>query len=195
MNSRNQKWIIIGVVTIGLLGLIYILYLNVRPEPTIAGLVQSPRQLRSHDDETAFAFADYSLPPMGGVHYSIWQNCGVYDEPIQTGNAIHALEHGAVWISYQPDLPANQVDRLRDRVEGSTYLLLAPYPELESPIVLTSWGVQLEVADADDDRIDQFISRYRLGPRTPEPGAACTGGIGDPIDRDVEIGVQSMESP
>lgn len=195
MNSRNQKWIIGGVIVAGVVGLALILYLNLRPEPDIAGLVQSPRQLSGHDDSVVFAFADYPLPPMGGTHYSIWQNCGVYDEPVQTGNVIHSLEHGAAWITYQPDLPADQVEQLRDRVEGSTFLLLSPYPELQSPIVLTAWGVQLEVDDADDGRIDQFISRFRLGPRTPEPGAACNSGIGDPVDREVDIGTQEMEAP
>lgn len=183
MNSSNKKWIIIGAVVVGIFGLMFILYLNVRPEPVINGLVQDPRQSRAHDDNIVFAFADYPLPPMGGAHFSIWQNCGVYDEPIQIGNAIHSLEHGAAWIAYQPDLAADQAELLQDRVEGTTFLLLAPYPELKSPIVLTAWGVQLEVDDAADKRVDQFIDRYRLGPRTPEPGAACTSGIGDPIDK------------
>ena len=195
MKSSNQKWIIIGVVAVGLLGLAVMLYLNVRPQPGITGLMQNPRQERGHDDTVEYAFADFPLPPMGGIHFNIWQNCGVYDEPVQTGNAIHALEHGAAWIAYQPDLAADQVAQLRDRVEGETFLLLAPYPELRSPIVLTAWGYQLEVDDAEDERIDEFIRQYRLGPQTPEPGAACTFGIGDPVDRDVEMSTQGMESP
>ncbi len=47
--------------------------------------------------------------------------------------------------------------------------------------MLTTWGVQLEVDDINDGRVDRFIERYRLGPNTPELGAACTNGIGEPI--------------
>ncbi|MCP4361175.1 MAG: DUF3105 domain-containing protein [Chloroflexi bacterium] len=195
MSSDNKKWIIIGAVVIGILGLGYILYLSVRPEPTISGLMQFPRPSRGHDNSLSFAFAENPLPAAGGAHWDIWQNCGIYDEPIETGYAIHSLEHGAVWITYQPELFEDQVAELRARVEGDEFLLLSPYPGLQSPVVLTAWGLQLQVDDAADGRIDQFISRYRLGSQTPEPGAACDRGIGDPVDRIVETGNEAMDAP
>jgi hypothetical protein len=70
-------------------------------------------------------------------------------------------------------LPDEEVEALKERVRNQSFLLLSPFPELRSPIVLTAWGVQLEVNSAGDDRIDEFIDRYRLGPQTPEPGATC----------------------
>ena len=60
----------------------------------------------------------------------MWQNCGVYDQPVEDSQAVHSMEHGAVWITYQPDLPAEQVDQLRDLVGGSGYVLLSPYVDL-----------------------------------------------------------------
>jgi hypothetical protein len=184
----RKTLVIIGVVVVGLLGLGALLYLSIRPEPPIQGLVQIPRPERGHDDTVAYPYEEYTLPPPGGIHYNAWQNCGIYDEPVATGNAVHSLEHGAVWITYSPDLPANQVAQLRDKVVNTTYILLSPYPNLQSPVVLSAWGVQLEVDNATDRRIDQFISRYRLGPQTPEPGAVCTHGLGNPVDRDVPMG-------
>ena len=59
------------------------------------------------------------------------------------------------------------------------WLGLRPEPEIAD--VVTSWGVQLEVDDIGDDRVSRFVDRYRLGPNTPELGAACTNGIGEPI--------------
>jgi hypothetical protein len=91
------------------------------------------------------------------------------------------LEHGAAWITYQPDLPTEQIEAIQEKFRGQTYIIISPYPEQLSPIVLTAWGVQLEVDDLNDRRVNQFIERYRLGPMTPERGAACTNGIGEPI--------------
>ena len=58
---------------------------------------------------------DYAqTPPAGGPHDPVWQNCGFYTEPVRDENAVHSLEHGAVWITYLPSLPQDQVDRLRN---------------------------------------------------------------------------------
>ena len=51
-------------------------------------------------------------PPIGGPHNAIWMNAGVYTAPVPTERAVHNLEHGAVWITYRPDLPAAQVAQL-----------------------------------------------------------------------------------
>jgi hypothetical protein len=120
------------------------------------------------------------LPPMGGPHYGRWQNCGIYETAVDPGFAIHSMEHGAVWITYHPDLPREQIDALQNRVRGQAYLLLSPYPDQSSPIALTVWDIQLTVESADDERIDQFIRRYRNA-RGPEQGASCTGGVGQPL--------------
>jgi hypothetical protein len=133
---------------------------------------------RDHDNTVQYDGLD--KPPAGGVHYDRWQNCGVYEEPIQTGNAIHSLEHGAVWITYSNQLAPEEIARLQDRVSTQSFLLLSPFPEQTSALVLTAWGVQLELDSATDSRLDQFIERYRLGPTTPELGASCEGGVGQP---------------
>lgn len=126
--------------------------------------------------------------PSGGTHSAAWQNCGIYDEPVPEEPVVHSLEHGAVWIAYQPDLPAEQVEILRDLVrqaqqeQGERLVLLAPQPGLETPIVATAWRVQLELDDASDERLSQFVSRYQNGSLAPEPEAPCTGSIGEPIE-------------
>jgi hypothetical protein len=176
-NRRNQ--IILAMVVLGVAGLAFIMYLNVRPERPIEGVVQFPRPARGHDDTLVFETSE--VPPAGGEHYNIWQNCGIYAEPIQTGNAVHSMEHGALWITYQPDLPEEQVSELAQLVRGETFLLLSPYPGQRSPVVLTAWGFQLEADSVNDGRIPDFIERYRLGPTTPELGGACTQGVGVPL--------------
>jgi hypothetical protein len=119
-------------------------------------------------------------PPAGGGHNPAWQNCGFYEEPVRNEMAVHSLEHGAVWITYLPDLPQDEIERLRDLAESNSYVLASPYPNQDSPVVATAWGKQLILESAEDSNLERFINAYSQGPQTPEPGAACTGGVGDP---------------
>jgi hypothetical protein len=119
-------------------------------------------------------------PPAGGVHNPIWQNCmgDVYKAEIAKEHAMHSLEHGAVWITYRPDLPDAQVDKLAGKVDNVAYMLMSPYPGQDKPISLQAWGYQLKVDNASDSRIDAFIEALRQN-ATQEPQAACSGGITD----------------
>lgn len=124
---------------------------------------------------------EYELtPPVGGNHNPAWQNCGFYSEPIGTEFGVHSLEHGAVWITHRADLPDDQVDALRDRTARS-YVLVSPWAgELPAPVVVSAWGKQLQLQSATDPAVAQFIDFFAQGPQTPEPGAACSGGVGNP---------------
>ena len=114
-------------------------------------------------------------PPVGGDHNPVWQNAGFYEEAVPNEKAVHTMEHGAVWITYSPDLPQDQKDKLRDIVKSQDCLLASPYADLPAPVVASAWGKQLKLDSADDPRLEQFISAFRKGPQTPEPNAPCTG--------------------
>ena len=114
-------------------------------------------------------------PPVGGDHSPVWLNCGVYDEPVPSENAVHSLEHGAVWVTYSSDLPAAQVEPLVSRLP-SEYVIVSPYEDLPSPVVASAWGTQLPLDGVDDPRLGEFVREYLQGPQTPEPGATCNGG-------------------
>lgn len=121
-------------------------------------------------------------PPVGGNHAPVWQNCGFYSAPIANENGVHTLEHGAVWITYRPDLPQDQVAALRQLTRGQTFILITPFPNLPSPVVASAWGKQLPLARGDDSELSAFIRAFRLKQENgaPEPGAPCTGGLGQP---------------
>jgi hypothetical protein len=116
-------------------------------------------------------------PPTGGNHSQYWADCtgSVYPQPIANENAVHALEHGAIWITYRPDLPADEVGALAAKVRGHDRMLMSPYPGLASAVSLQAWNYQLFVAAADDTRIDAFIAALHDNPQViPEPGATCS---------------------
>ena len=114
-------------------------------------------------------------PPVGGEHNPVWLNCGVYDTPVPKENAVHSMEHGAVWITYKPDLPAADIAKLKE-ITPDTYAVLSPFEGLTSPVVISAWGKQLALTGVNDNRLEAFIKEYRQGPQTPEPNALCTGG-------------------
>jgi hypothetical protein len=119
-------------------------------------------------------------PPVGGEHSPVWLNCGVYSLPVPNENAVHSLEHAAVWLTYDPTvIKGNQLTSLR-KVVPSTFTILSPYPALSAPIVASAWGVQLKVNRVDDPRIAAFIAKYSQSKSAPEPGSPCTGGIDGP---------------
>lgn len=147
------------------------------PSDNIEGVTKVEYPAGIHVQPTQRVAYDQS-PPFGGPHDGIWATCTgtVYDQAIRTENAVHSLEHGAVWIAYNPDsVSGDDLSTLSDKVDGEAYTLMSPYPGLDTPVALQSWGHQLKVDSADDERIDQFITALRLNQNTyPEIGASCS---------------------
>ena len=160
---------------------------------------------RGHTEEDL----DYpTVPPAGGDHLGIWHNCGKYVVELLDEAAVHSLEHGAVWITYLPDLPLIDIQKLDSLLEGNQRFLMSPYSNQPAPIVLTAWGRRLEIENADDSRIPAFIEAFTDSSSSPEPGVTCNGGLGippnDPFtphkgsgtdqmdDGSIEIGIRSQ---
>jgi hypothetical protein len=101
-----------------------------------------------------------ATPPIGGNHSPYWADCDgtVYPQPIANENAVHALEHGAVWVTYKQGLPADEVSTLAKDVQGQTKVFMSPYPNLSSAVSLQAWGYQLKVDSVTDPRIARFIA-------------------------------------
>ena len=180
-NSNLGVYIIAGLL-IALAGLIIYRIVEQaiagdQAEQPIAGVQSFPNQSAGHQEGPI----TYSQsPPVGGPHSPAWQNCGVYTTPIANENGVHTLEHGAVWITYSPDLPAGELQQLQALIRQGGYRLLSPYDGLPSPIVASAWGFQLQLQSAADPQLSQFVEAYELSPTSPEPGAPCTNGVGTP---------------
>ena len=131
-------------------------------------------------------------PPVGGPHHGIWMNAGVYTVPVPSEPAVHLMEHGAVWVTYRPNLPADQVAALTTIVakqsmvpenasgtpQANRYLVMSPWAsnQLPAPVVISSWGYQLRLDDPADSRLQAFADTFRNS-RTysPEFGSPMDG--------------------
>ncbi|MCH5644360.1 MULTISPECIES: DUF3105 domain-containing protein [unclassified Gordonia (in: high G+C Gram-positive bacteria)] len=139
---------------------------NPDPSDKIEGIVKRYYPAATHTEKRV---AYDQSPPFGGPHDAIWATCTgiVYPNPIRSENAVHALEHGSVWITYNPDtISSGDLDYLKNLVRGEQYLFMSPYPGLSTPLSLQSWGHQLKLDSAKDPRVNQFITALRRNPMT-----------------------------
>jgi hypothetical protein len=153
-----------------------------------AGIPAGTQVFEENDHSHVNGTVNYDrTPPAGGPHNATQLNCGVYTQAVPNENAVHSLEHGAVWITYQPTISSSQIASLQqlvisNYVGSERYIILSPYSGLPSPIVISAWGAQLDVGNASDGRLVQFIHHYAGGGQGGEPGGPCTGGTGQPVE-------------
>ena len=142
----------------------------------IQGIEVKPYAARNHVEAPQRVAYDQN-PPFGGNHDAKWATCSgvVYTKAVRNENMVHSLEHGAVWIAYNPEtLPEAGVRELARKVEGVPYMVMSPYPGLDKPVSLQAWGHRLKLDQPGDPRVDEFVSALKLNKATfPEPGATC----------------------
>ena len=133
------------------------------------------------NDHTEDALEYELSPPVGGDHFPVPATCGFYEADTAPPDelVVHDLEHGAVWIAYDPGLDEAQLATLRDLVAQQAKVTATPVDGLSSPVVLSAWARQLPLDSVDDPRVTQFIETYRNSANAPEPAAACQGA-GEP---------------
>ncbi|MDX3517621.1 DUF3105 domain-containing protein [Streptomyces scabiei] len=186
--ERRTRVLMIGVTTAILAGLVgggwYLIDSAQEKEAAQAAAKAAPvdgvkswsKLTQNHVTEPV----EYKMsPPVGGDHHQVWVNCDkqVYTKAVPNENAVHALEHGAVWITYNDKAAEADVESLTGLVKKTTYSFMSPYEDQSSPIVLSAWEHQLKVDEASDPRVRKFLNKYVQGEQTPEPGAACSGGM------------------
>jgi putative peptide zinc metalloprotease protein len=169
-----------GAAVLGLVGFLWLPYL-----PTFQwSVANGPQGTEIYEVTNRLHVStpvDYDqYPPVGGDHAGIWQNCGFYDTPVTEELAVHSLEHGAVWITYRPDLAQAELESLQQLAQSQNYILVSALPDQPVPLVASAWGRQLRLESTNDLRLEEFISDFRLGWQAPERGGGCTGGIGKP---------------
>ncbi|SDK03840.1 DUF3105 domain-containing protein [Streptomyces indicus] len=192
--ERRNRLLTIGistVIVVGLVGFGSYLFINEQNKQDkedakveaaknadIAGLQEfDAKKLGRNHVTTPVTYPQ--TPPVGGDHDQAWMNCNgdVYEKAIPDKHAVHSLEHGAVWVTYNKQAKDADIKALQEKVKATPYSLMSPVEGQKGALMLTAWGKQVTVDSAKDKRVESFFAKYVQGEQTPEPGAACTNGI------------------
>ena len=163
---------VLAVVILGFTGAVIAAKANKPPEPPRPGVEQSDHG-REHVSSKEYGG---DQPPTSGTHANpvSW---GVYDTEIRDDEALHNLEHGGVYVSYHPDLPEDEVDKLKallfapysDSEFQPRKIIMAPRENNKAPIVLSSWLRSEKLENFDAEKIKEYVTR-NTG-KSPEPFA------------------------
>ena len=131
-------------------------------------------QERKHIDEGTKSPVEYnSNPPSSGPHYPQPAPWGVKDTAEADERYIHNLEHGGVWITYKPDLAADQLNQLKAAVSAlppdaqfnEVKIVMSPRAANTSPVSLVAWTYVENLDTPDATKIkDFYLNHVDKGP-------------------------------
>ena len=171
----NLIWGGVGVVVLAVVGLL--VWQGVRPAEgqSVPIMAESSEHILVDSDPGEYN----SDPPTSGPHYPEEAEAGFYDTNLYkfpAGYLIHNLEHGYVIFWYNCNLLdettctelKSQIRAVMDEL-GGVKMIAYPWPSLDVPLVMTSWG-QLQKFHVFDAQGAIAFYRANLN-RAPEPNA------------------------
>lgn len=117
-----------------------------------------------------------TTPPVSGEHAQGAAPCGIHGQPIPNENLVHSFEHGAVALLYDAAQVEPGVIEQMETIAGDfeSHVLSAPYPEMDNPIVVASWGEKMNLDSFDGPAIREYIEVFReRGPESQDCDASA----------------------
>lgn len=178
--KRLKSALIIGgtaVVVLGFIGIV--IWNNVKPlaGETILHLEDATAHIPEGEDPGPFS----SNPPTSGRHYGIPLAAGFYEEgdsitqvPYPEGYLLHNLEHGYIIFWYNCEIvDKSDCTELKSRIRTTIddfqeYKLIGfPWPDMDFPLAMASWGQMQIFSGFDESAAKEFIQTNRN--QAPEP--------------------------
>lgn len=182
VRARNRRrnltskiiWWGIGLAVLAGIG--FIVWQGVRPAAgeSVPIMVSAPHLAKDTNPGTY-----NSDPPASGKHYAETLASGFYETNTYQnpeGYLVHNLEHGYVIFWYNCNIVpesdcselTNSIKAVMDEV-GREKVIAYPWPSIDVPLVMTSWGQLEKFETFDADKVKAFY-RTNLN-RSPEPNA------------------------
>ncbi|MBI5728849.1 MAG: DUF3105 domain-containing protein [Candidatus Magasanikbacteria bacterium] len=158
--EKSMGWLMVIIPVALIIGLI--VWSATRPRPGEEVLNQGNHHLASLTE----AHKPYSSkPPTSGPHRGDKTPWGISDSQIPDELQLHNLEDGGVIVHYDPAKVATSTIKQLAEVVQPIYLkgrrvILEPYADLDTPIVVTAWTRIEKLSVFDEAKIKQFINAY-----------------------------------
>lgn len=138
------------------------------------GIKEQPDAGAAHIDDTSERKPYTSKPPTSGDHIGNTQLLpipGFHTQNYLPEIYVHNLEHGQTWVHYKPDLPQDQIDELREFVEGHSgpggAVNAMANADIDAPVVITGWRHMEQCQKVSVPVLENFV-RERCN-KTGEP--------------------------
>ena len=177
----NLIWGAIGLVIVVIIGLF--VWQGSRSVASVGEQVEISPDYVNHVEDGVDPGPFPSNPPAGGKHYASELDAGFYDEnspqaqlTYPEGYIGHNLEHGYVVFWYNcASLSDGDCSTLKSEIKavmddfGGTKLIAFPWPSLEVPVAMTSWG-RLQRFNSFNPKTAAAFIQSNLN-KSPEPNA------------------------
>ena len=178
--SMNFVWGGLGIAAVAVIG--WLVLQSTRPSApaaSAAGEAVTVMASSAHVPVDSDPGQYNSNPPTSGPHYPDELDAGFYDTnnyQYPAGYLVHNLEHGYVIFWYNCDLLdeagcaalKKDIRATMDEL-GGTKMIAYPWPSIDIPLVLTSWG---RMQRFETFNAEQAKAYYRANlNKAPEPNA------------------------
>ena len=159
--KRLRRWIYLGASgTIGLLIIVSLFLPQFQVNPRSTGVVEPFEIIPEGIDYLGYD----GSPPNYGPHWPTGADWGIYTEDIPNERQVANLAQGGILIQYNTedgDLIEQLTQFAQNQANYPCYLIVAPYPAMESTVAVTAWGALDTLEEYDAERLQQFVDLYR----------------------------------
>ncbi len=128
-------------------------------------LKESPSEGNEHvppDTEVEYG----TNPPTSGDHFAVPADDGAYVEAPETSALVHSLEHGRIFIQFDPAAPESVMGDLKALYDEDPYHMIIAPNETDMPyeVAATAWTRTLGCPEMNEDVFDAiraFRDEYR----------------------------------
>lgn len=159
MSDKKFLVIVVAVAIVVIVGVVVFKDRLQAPPPQLLGQ-EYAEEGRNHLQPGEQAPTYKTNPPVSGSHDPEPAEWGFYDQELLDTKAIHTLEHGGIWVSYQPDaLNGEEIEQLRKLAKKyDRRLIISPRAQNDSKVAVASWQHLEKLENLDLELINQFLT-------------------------------------